>query len=380
MRAIVVGAGPAGATAALTLVRSGVAVSLIEKAAWPRAKTCGDGISPLAIRELTRLGVGFEHGLHLDSAVIGTPSGTIFRGHWPEATPWGTIVTRIQFDAALVDAAIGAGVDFRPKTSVHDVVSHEDAATVTTRTADGTTQNEHVDVVIVADGATGVLAARLGFPAHRSRVVALRAYAASRKPLAAEYGLYYDRYVAPGYGWIFPLSPERANIGICVDERTLRREGGNIRELLRRWLRENPTTRDLFGPNPQLDELQGGIIPTGRGRRVLGRVFLAGDAAGVADPFTAEGIYESIHCGELAAQAIVEASDVAAAGMRYERLLHELDCNAGVARALRATFAIAIEPYARYAARRQRFADRLATTVFFLKPAWHRLMWRMHFG
>jgi hypothetical protein len=84
--------------------------------------------------------------------------------------------------------------------------------------------------------------------------------------------------------------------------------------------------------------------------------------------------------GKLWQMPFLDTADIVAAPVRYEQLLRDLDCNAGGARALRATFSIAIEPYARYAARRQQFADRLTTTVFFLNPAWHRQMGRLHFG
>jgi geranylgeranyl reductase family protein len=380
MRAIVVGAGPAGATAALVLARSGAAVTMIDKNAWPREKTCGDGVSPLAIRELARLGVPFEQGLRLRSALIATPAGTEFRGGWPDATPWGTIVTRHDFDAALVDAAVAAGVTFLQQTGVRDVATGADEVVVTLDPAAGPDNSLRADAVIVADGATGTLPARLGFPPYRSRLVALRAYADARTPLTEEYGIFYDRSVTPGYGWIFPLSRDRANVGVCVDERVLKRAGGNLRELLKRWLNENAAARAYFGPDPELTGVQGGIIPSGRARRAMGRVLLAGDAAGVADPFTAEGICESISSGELAARALIESPDVATAAKRYERALRELDRNATAARILRATFDAVIEPYAWYAARRRRFADRLTTAVFFAKPDWLRFVWRMHIG
>ena len=229
-------------------------------------------------------------------------------------------------------------------------------------------------------GANGSLATRLGFPPYRSRVVAIRAYATSRRSLRAEYGLFYDRPVSPGYGWIFPIAEHRANVGVCVDEPALARAGGNLRLLLHRWLRENRFARELFAEDVTLEDERGGIIPSGRSRRAAGRVFLVGDSAGVADPFTAEGIYEAISSGQLAAQALTGPGGIDAARGRYERALRTLDCNERVARALRATFNVAIGPYARYAASHARFADRLMTDVFFSKPNWAKFMWGLHFG
>jgi geranylgeranyl reductase family protein len=379
MRVIVVGAGPGGASAALALAKAGAAVELVEKAAWPRAKTCGDGVSPLAIRELQQLEATFAPGLKLRRARVSTPGGTEFRGAWPNATPWGTIVERRTFDGALVDAAIRAGTTFSPATQARSIASSASGVAVTV-TAGGAERQVRADVAIVADGANGSLAKLLGFPPYRSRLVAIRAYARARRPLLAEYGLFYDRLVSPGYGWIFPLDEQRANVGVCVDERTLARGGGNLRILLRRWLRENRVARELFEPDVPLEDERGGVIPSGRARRTSGNVFLVGDAAGVADPFTAEGIFEAVKSGNLVARALAESSGIDDARVRYERSLRILDCNERVARALRATFPFAIGPYARFAATHPAFGDRLMTDVFFAKPNWATFMWRLHFG
>jgi geranylgeranyl reductase family protein len=379
MRAIVVGAGPGGASAALALATAGAAVDLVEKSAWPRAKTCGDGVSPLAVRELRALGAAFTPGLELRQAHVSTPGGAAFRGAWPNATPWGTIVERSAFDAALVDASIRAGAIFSAGTHVRAIASSGDGVAVTV-TAGGVERELRADVAIVADGANGSLAKQLGFPPYRSRVVAVRAYARARRQLVAEYGLFYDRFVSPGYGWIFPLDEGRANVGVCVDERTLARAGGNLRTLLHRWLRENPRAREFFDSDVHLEDERGGLIPSGRACRSIGRVFLVGDAAGVADPFTAEGIYEAIKSGVLVARALAESPGIDDARARYENALRTLDCNEHVARALRATFPFAIGPYARYASSHPTFADRLMTDVFFAKPNWLKFMWGLHFG
>jgi geranylgeranyl reductase family protein len=379
MRAIVVGAGPGGASAALALARAGASVDLIEKAPWPRAKTCGDGVSPFAIREAARLGATFAPNLELRRALVTTPAGNAFRGGWPAATPWGTIVERHAFDAALVESAMAAGVAFHPATAARDLI--DDGAGVTaTLLANGAERTLRADVAIVAEGATGGLATRLGFPPFRSRLVAIRGYAAACAPLVAEYGLFYDRSVSPGYGWIFPVNERRANVGVCLDERVLARAGGNLRALLDRWLAENRYARALLVQPVALENVHGGIIPSGRSRRARGRVFLVGDAAGTADPFTAEGIAEAMHGARLAAEALGANADPHAAGRAYERSLRVFDRNERAARLLRATFGLAIEPYAWFAARRPRFADRMMTDVFFLKRSFPQMILGWHLG
>jgi flavin-dependent dehydrogenase len=141
-----------------------------------------------------------------------------------------------------------------------------------------------------------------------------------------------------------------------------------LRALLARWIERSPFVRELLGSRANIEGVHGGIIPTGRKIRSSPRVFLLGDAAGVADPFTAEGIYEAIHSAVLAADAL-SSGDFGDAYVRYERSLAVFDRNERTARAMRATFGLAIEPYARRAARDPAFAGRLNTDVFFLKPS-----------
>jgi geranylgeranyl reductase family protein len=374
MRVIVVGAGPGGAAAALELARAGADVRLVEKSTWPREKTCGDGISPLAVREGERLGLRFEGALRLHGALVSTPRGTAFRGAWPAATPWGTIVERRVFDAALVDAAVAAGAHFAPATAVREVRSTADGIVATLR-ADDADRELRADVALVAEGATGGIAASLGFAPFRSRLVAVRGYAETARPLAPEYGLFYDRPLSPGYGWVFPVDRNRANVGILLDERALARGGGDLRALLARWLAESRFARELLGERPRIGGVRGGVIPSGRKRRTAPGVFLIGDAAGVADPFTAEGIFQALHSGRLAARALAESADADAARARYERELAVFDRNDQAARALRATFDLAIEPYARRARTRPRLADRLNTGAFFLKTSFAGFIW-----
>jgi len=366
VRAVVVGAGPGGATAALELARAGAEVTLAESSAWPRDKTCGDGVSPLGIREGRACGVHIEGPLHLERALVTTPHERAFRGGWPAGAPWGTTIERREFDAQLVDAAVAAGAEFAPATRVR-AIEHAEGGVVASLESGGTTRSLRADVAIVAEGATGGLAGQLGFAPYRSRIVAIRGYVDAPAPLVPEYGLFYDKLVTPGYGWIFPMDGRRANVGIAVDERTLARHGGNLRALLDRWLRESRFSRERLGDRPELAGVKGGIIPTGRAR-AKGRVLLVGDAAGVADPFTAEGIFQAIQSARLAARAVTELGP-AAAGPRYERDCAVFDRNERAALGLRATFGPAIEICAWRAAKRPSFADHLNTAVFFSKSS-----------
>jgi geranylgeranyl reductase family protein len=377
MQVLVVGAGPGGATAALALAQGGAAVTLVEKSDWPRSKTCGDGISPHGIREGRELGMHFEGRVRLARALVSTPRGTAFTGSWPSEMPWGTTIERRDFDAGIVAAAIAAGADFVPATAVTAIETRSSGIVATLRAANGNERSFGAGLAMLAEGATGSLATRLGFPSYRSRLVALRGYVDAPRQLEPKYGLFYDRLLSPGYGWVFPLGDRVANVGVILDERLLGRLGGNLRTVFTRWLAESRFARELLGERPAVRGLRGGVIPTGRRVRTARRIFLIGDAAGVADPFTAEGIYQAMLSARLAARAVLQSADVPDARTRYERDLEVFDRNERAARALRATFGVAIEPYARRAARDPAFASHLNTDVFLPKDSFLNFVWRL---
>ena len=369
MRVLVIGAGPGGAAAAIELARGGADVVIVEKQRWPREKTCGDGISPPGVAETAELGIALDDRRPLPEGELSSPAGIVFRSGWRPETPWGTIVPRIEFDARLVARAIGLGARFEDRTPVTalDARAGEPPRAIFGR--NGSARAERFDAAIVAEGATGGLAAKLGFGRHRSRLVAIRAYATAVRPLDAVFGLHFDRIVSPGYGWSFPLDDRRANVGVLVGERAVKRRGGDLRGLLREWLETNPVARETFARGVTLEKLAGGVIPTGRARRTRHGVFLVGDAAGVADPFSAEGIYQAMATGRDAARALLAHGPGSRAERTYTRALRRFDRNAAEATRLRLGFGFVIDPLARRALIRPGLAHHLSATGFFMKDS-----------
>ncbi len=374
MRVTIVGAGPAGAAAAITLARHGATVRLLERSAWPRAKTCGDGISPDSVRIAAELGIDLTDRLALEVGTMSAPSRAAISSGWPAATPWGTIVERRDFDARLVDAAVAAGAGFEPRTTVREIIPTVDGARVGVRGAGGVDACEDADAVLLAEGATGGLGAALGFGRHRSRLVALRGYVRSDIDLDAAFGLHFDASVVPGYAWIFPLSRRHANVGILVDERFSRSH--DLRGILDGWLRDSPFARRQLGNRPVVEAISGGVIPTGRRRRTHGAVFAIGDAAGVADPFSAEGIAQAMSTGRAAAHALIAAGgDSAAAARRYRRALRAFDAQARASRRMRLVFPYVVDPLTQRAAIRPRLAHHLSSEGFFRKQSVAVFLW-----
>ena len=371
MRVVIVGAGPAGSSAAIELARAGADVQLIERSAWPRAKTCGDGISPDGVRVARALGVDLTDRVPLAFGTMSAPSRVVFRGGWPAELPWGAIVERRDFDDRLVQAAIAAGARFEPQTTVRAIAQRsEGGARITARRAGSPLDVISVaDAVVLAEGATGGLALAAGFGKHRSRLVALRGYVRSDRDLEPSFGLHFDRAVVPGYAWIFPLDARFANVGILVDDGFSRRDP-DLRGVLERWLRGSPFAQASFGAQPVVERVSGGVIPTGRAQRTSGAIFAAGDAAGVADPFSAEGIAQAMGCGAQAARALIDAGgEVAQAARSYRRSLGVFDANARASRRMRAVFRYVVDPLSKRAAVRPALAQHLSSEGFFRKDS-----------
>jgi geranylgeranyl reductase family protein len=375
MRIAIAGAGPAGAAAAIALARGGADVVLYDRASWPRAKTCGDGLTPSSVAHYRDLGIDLPLEPSIATTVMVGPDGAVSRGRWPRGLPNGTCRARLDSDGRLLDAAIAAGAAFAPSTSVESW----ERGRLTLRSA-GTTRSESADALIVADGATGALATKLGFPPHHSRLVALRGYADTIAPLSAEYRVHYDAAFLPGYAWLFPVAPRRANVGIAITEECANRFGGDLRAALRAWLARDPQAHAYVSPDATIEDVHGGVIPSGRDRRYADRALLVGDAAGVADPLSAEGVSQAIATGLAAAAALLEHGDVDAAGAAYERALVPFDRNELEARKMMRWMRVAATPICRLAALRPPVADALIATGYFLKPdgAWfYRSMWSL---
>ena len=308
---IVVGAGPAGATAALHLARTGVRVVILERFALPRQKPCGGGIStrvlprfPWLAEPLREIPSNPVSNLYLEG-----PSGDVFR--MTSEGPAVILIRRIDFDHLLVRLAQAAGAEVIAPAPVAGAAQDRDG--VTLRTRDG--REFRAPMVIAADGVNGVVARRLGMnDGWRQEDLALdmmeeTPVAAMRSAEPETLAVFYGYGGAHGYAYIFPKRGH-VNVGIgyvlpyfkARVERTpydLQRQF--VGELKGRGMLDGESQRAHFTPYH---------IPIGGPLRTTarGRVLLAGDAGGFVNGFSAEGIYYAMVSGELAAAAIVQAT------------------------------------------------------------------------
>ncbi|MBD5656141.1 MAG: hypothetical protein IAI50_13340, partial [Candidatus Eremiobacteraeota bacterium] len=144
---------------------------------------------------------------------------------------------------------------------------------------------------------------------------------------------------------------------------------------LKAWLRKSAIARDRLGDDPAIGALSGGIIPTGRPRRVRDGIYLVGDAAGVADPFSAEGIFQAMATGRAAARALLANGPGVRAERAYRAALRPFDRNAREAYRLRMGFDLVIDALGRRALTRPRLAYHLSSSGFFMKDNLPGFLW-----
>ncbi len=291
-RVAVIGAGPAGSTAARLLAERGADVTLFEARRLPRPKLCGGGLTPKAQRLVPREALEVVER-RVERVELRAPHLGSFRIEAPAATI--AMVERTRFDLTLVEAAARAGAEVRDATPVLDIV--EDETGVAIRTAGG---RFAADVAVVADGEPSALSRRLGLGGTPHRLA-----------LALEVDLPFSSVVAPetavlafglrgGYGWYFPKG-DHANVGV-----------GSYRASEHRRLRGDLArfARDL-GLDPSAGHVRGHWIPQGlrTGPLASDRVVLAGDAAATADALFGEGISYALLSGVAAAQVIGDWAD-----------------------------------------------------------------------
>ena len=315
---IVVGAGPAGSTAAFYLASAGLDVLLLEKSRFPREKVCGDGLTPRAVKALAAMGIDIseKNGWLRNKGLRVVGAGKRMELSWPELSSYpgyGLVRTRADLDQTLARRAQQAGARLLENTTVTGPVLDERTDRIT-----GVTTSEErtfaARAVIAADGNSSRLSVAMGLRKRDDRPlgVAVRTYYRSPRHdddyLESWLDLWDGDRLLPGYGWIFGMGDGTSNVGLGLLNTSQAFGNTDYREMLRKWLKGMPEEWGYTEEN-RTEPIRGAALPMGFNRtpHYHRGLLLAGDAGGMVNPFNGEGIAYAMESGEILARTIVQA-------------------------------------------------------------------------
>ncbi|HEY1967525.1 MAG TPA: geranylgeranyl reductase family protein [Pseudonocardia sp.] len=327
---IIVGAGPAGSTAATYLARAGLDVLLLEKSSFPRPKVCGDGFTPRGMKQIIDLGIdcternGWLHNRGL--RVLG--GGVSLELDWPDLAnfpDFGAVRPRQDFDELLARTAEKAGARLHEETSVTEAVLDERTGRVTGVKANvgrGKDKREvsfTAPLTLACDGVSARVALSLGMTKRDDRPmgVAVRRYYTSPRTnddyLESHLELWdrsdpADPKLLPGYGWIFGMGDGTSNVGLGILSTSRAFGSTDYRALLKSWLDGTPEEWGYRDENA-VGTVGGAALPMGFNRTPHYRpgLLLVGDAGGMVNPFNGEGIAYAMESASVAADCAIQS-------------------------------------------------------------------------
>jgi menaquinone-9 beta-reductase len=334
----IIGAGPAGCACAIGLAASGLRVVLIDKASFPRDKTCGDALNIDVVNQLELMGGTLAAAFEAMAAKTATYGIKVFSAsqdafsiplYHNKVKSCGYVMKRYDFDNFLYQyAKAQKGIECFETCAVENIVQEYNTVAIMA----GTMQLQ-AKMVVGADGAHSMVAKKLAGQKvdmqHNS--AGLRQYYEGVTGFNADnmIELHFFKETLPGYFWLFPLPDGRANVGIGINSAIIAKKQLNLRQLMQTLIATHPHLKERFNNAKPLENVKGYGLPLGGKKRpVSGDNFLlAGDAAALIDPFSGEGIGNAVRSGRLAAAHIINcfaANDFSASFNKgYDKIIYE---------------------------------------------------------
>ena len=299
---VIIGAGPAGALAAVHLAAAGHKVLLLDKEHFPREKVCGDALLPDAQRCLDSAGLGDivrEHGHLMHRASLFSPSQIKFDVPANYLT-----LKRYVLDTIVAQHAVKTGAVFARGKVEHIVAQADRSVSFTIR---GSKEQYEARIALIATGANiGLLKKMGGYITPRPNAFAMRCYV--RSSFELDHMLFsVDNKVAPGYAWIFPMGSHEYNTGCAVVFSYVAKMPVNLKKMYNSFVKEFPLARKLMQSATMTQPLRGAALRSGfKGAQPLsqGPLILVGETLGATLPTLLEGTGKALETGELAAEVV----------------------------------------------------------------------------
>ncbi len=322
--ALIIGGGPAGTSAAITLATRGARVLLLEEKRMPRPKLCGEFITPESFPTLERLGVmpammaaGAQRLTELSLVVASGKRVQTPLAAMSEVADWAMSLSRARFDQVLFERARAVGAQCREGVAVKQCLMEDGRArgVEALSLADGKMIRYDAPLILDASGRNSRLMVnreeRRAGP-RGSRLYGLKAHLANVTGIREQVELY---FFPQGYGGLSLVEDGLVNLCFIADERTFRAAGGDPSRIVEQTVMRNTLARERLRGAEVVGKWHS-VGPLAFGHRRLSQsgVLAVGDASGMIDPFTGTGIQIALRTGELAAQAVVAAMGEAAAG------------------------------------------------------------------
>ena len=317
--AIIVGAGPAGSSAAIYCNKLGLNTLLLDKSIFPRDKICGDALSGKSVKILEELDL-LQDLDKLDGAIVnriifGNPNHSECELHLNKSLnkrhiSHGFVIPRKIFDNYLFKKASDVS-NVVSGFNVKDLIYNKSQVVgVKGKSINGEQKKYFGNIVLGADGPYSIVSRKSGLynSDMNYTAVGLRCYYENVEDLTDQIELHYVNETIPGYFWIFPAGNKKANIGVGLLKSRAKKKKYNLQQIMKQVI-NSKNFKHRFKNSNALEKPKGWNLPFGntkRGNHGNGFLLL-GDAAGLVDPFTGEGIGNAMESGKIAADIVLKA-------------------------------------------------------------------------